>query len=92
MYYIREGEVKFKIYNEEFTAKSECIVRIPSFAHYTAEALVDSDVYDVGGLPRWYAYLQDRESIMTLDPDRWAKPETKAELKKKFNVEIKSIT
>jgi len=91
MYYVTSGEVKFKIFDQEFVAKAENIVNIPSFARFKAEALTDAVVYDVGGLPRWYAYFKDRASIMKLDPERWEKPETKTELQKKYGIEIKSV-
>jgi mannose-6-phosphate isomerase-like protein (cupin superfamily) len=90
MYYITSGEVKFKVMDEEFVAKAENIVNIPRCAAHSLEALTDAVVYDVGGLPRWYAFFQDRASVKKLDPERWAKPETVEELKKKFGIQIKA--
>ena len=88
MYYITSGQVKFTVINEEFTAGPECIVKIPKFARYTATALSDAVMYDVGGLPRWQAYLYDRESILLNAPDRAKDPATFKELRDKFGVQL----
>lgn len=86
LYYVTEGEVKFKVYDEEFVASTEHLVRIPKYAPRCFEAATDSVMYDVGGLPRWQAYLSDRESVLALAPDRAEKPETLDGLRKKFGV------
>ena len=86
LYYVTDGEIKFKVYDEEFVAKKEHLVKIPKYAPRSFEVLTDAVMYDVGGLPRWDAYLTDRESVLALDPDRAAKPETLDELRKKFGV------
>ena len=91
MYYVTKGEVKFKIYDEEFVATPECVVKVPKFAEHSIEALTDSVMYDVGGLTRWYAFLQDRASIMKYDPERAKLPETIAELKRKYGCNVKSF-
>jgi quercetin dioxygenase-like cupin family protein len=91
LYYVTDGEVKFKVYDEEFVAKAEHLVKIPKYAPRSFEALTESVMYDVGGLPRWYAYLADRESVMALDPERAAKPETLDELRKKLGVHYKEF-
>ena len=89
--YVRSGEVKFKVMNEEFVAHSECIVNIPKFAPHSLEALTKAEVYDLGGQTYWSSFMQDYMSIKTFDPERFTKPETIEELKKKFNCPIKSI-
>ena len=86
LYYVTEGEIKFKVYDEEFVAKTEHLVKIPKYAPRSFEALTDAVMYDVGGLPRWDAYLADRESVLALDPERAAKPETLDGLQKKFGI------
>jgi gentisate 1,2-dioxygenase len=89
MYYVTEGEVRFTIYDTEFIAKAEHVVDIPKFAHYRAEALSDAVVYDVGGLPLWEAFLEDRESILTRAPERW--PLEAKQIREKFIIPITSI-
>ena len=91
LYYVTEGEIKFKVYDEEFVAKEECLVKIPKYATRSFEALTDAVMYDVGGLPRWDAYLADRESVLALDPERAAKPETLDGLRKKFGIPYKEF-
>ena len=86
LYYVTEGEVKFKVYDEEFIAKTEHLVKIPKYASRSFEVLADAVMYDIGGRPRWDAYFTDRESVMALDPERAAKPETLDEIRKKFGI------
>jgi quercetin dioxygenase-like cupin family protein len=88
MYYVTAGSVKFTVLGEEFTAGPECVVRVPKLAEFTIEALADSVVYDVGGLPRWYAYLQDRASILANDPARAKDPAVFASLREKFDIQL----
>jgi mannose-6-phosphate isomerase-like protein (cupin superfamily) len=89
--YVRNGEVKFKVMNDEFVAYSECLVNIPKFAPHSLEALTKAEVYDMGGLTMWSSFLHDYMSIKTYDPERFAKPEVIGELKEKFNCQIKCI-
>ena len=89
LYYVTEGEIKFKVYDEEFVAKPECVVKIPRFAPRSFEALTDAVLYDVGGMPMWYGYFLDRDSILGLDPDRAKDPQTWDDLRKKHNIHYK---
>ncbi|MDR0838715.1 MAG: hypothetical protein LBN99_03635 [Oscillospiraceae bacterium] len=91
LWYVREGEVKFKVYEEEFVAKAGCLVNIPKFASHSIEALTDAEVYDCGGITFWSALLNDVASVKKYDPERAAKPETIPELKAKFGCDIKSF-
>ncbi|MDR1136380.1 MAG: hypothetical protein LBL49_09450 [Clostridiales Family XIII bacterium] len=86
LYYVTEGEVKFKVYDEEFTARAEQLVKIPMYAPRSFEAVADSVMYDVGGLPRWDAYLSDLESILTEDPVRAKDPAVLDSLRKKYGI------
>ncbi|MDR0838721.1 MAG: hypothetical protein LBN99_03665 [Oscillospiraceae bacterium] len=90
LYYVTEGEVKFKVYDEEFIAKPEHLVKIPMYAPRSFEALSDAVVYDVSGAPRWYAYLQDREGILA-DPERADKQETLETLRKRYGVHYNQL-
>lgn len=90
MYYVTKGRVKFTVYDEEFEATPECVVKIPKFAAHSLVALENSVVYDVAGTTRWQAFFQDRASILQYDPERAKKPETMEELKAKFGCQIKS--
>jgi mannose-6-phosphate isomerase-like protein (cupin superfamily) len=90
--YLRSGQVKFKVFNEEFVAYDECIINIPKYAPHSLEALTKAELYDLGGLTLWSSFMQDYTSIKTYDPDRFSKPETINELKEKFNVQIKCIS
>lgn len=91
LFYVRSGEVKFKVMNDEFVADAECLVNIPKFAPHSLEALTKAEVYDLGGLTMWSLFLQEYTAIKTRDPERLAKPEVMEELKERFNCPIKRI-
>ncbi|MBR5702387.1 MAG: hypothetical protein IKX47_07950, partial [Oscillospiraceae bacterium] len=88
--YVRSGKVKFNILGQEFIADDECVVSIPRFAPHSLEALEHSEVYDLGGQSYWSLFFQSYEYIRTKEPERLT-PETVEALKKKFQVQIKSI-
>ncbi len=91
LYYVRHGLVEFTVYGEKHLAKEGCIVNIPRFAPHCLKALEDSEVYDMGGKPNWFAFLQDLESIRTYAPERLKDPEELTNLRKKFGVEVCAI-
>jgi len=91
MYFITEGEVKFKVYDEEFTAHKECIVKIPKYAEHSIEVLADAVMYDVGGQTYWFEYLMDLFSIKKRDPARYNDQAAMASLKKKHGCQIRTI-
>ena len=91
LFYLTSGKVKFKVYDEEFIATEECLIKIPLHAPRSFEVLEDAVMYDVGGLARWNDYLTDRESVLALDPERAAKPETLDEMRKRFGVVYKTL-
>ena len=92
VFYVRKGKVRFKIYNDEFIADDECIVNVPKFAPHSIEALEYSEVYDLCAQSYWSLFLQNYDSIRTFDPERFAKPETIAALKQKFQVYVDKIS
>jgi hypothetical protein len=91
MYYVWRGEVRFKVYDTEFVAKDENVVDIPKFAEHEAEVLSDAIVYDVGGLPMWEAFLEDRKSILKHSPARWDDPTEVEALCQKYSVPIQTF-
>ena len=91
MLYVTEGEVKFTVYDDTFIAHKECVVKLPKYGEYRIEALTDAVVYDVNGRSEWFNYFVQRKSILASDPVRAADPETMAELKRRFGIEIRSI-
>ena len=90
MYYITGGEIGFKVYDEEFTAYPECVVKIPIFAPHSIKAVKRSVMYDIGGLTRWQALLQDRSAILR-DPVRADDPAVMDALKAKYGCQISSF-
>ena len=91
LYYVRHGLAEFTVYGEKHVAKEGCIVNIPRFAPHSLVALEDSDIYDMGGKPYWFAFLQDYEAIRTYAPERLKDPEELEKLRKKFGIEVCGI-
>ena len=91
MYFIADGEVKFKVYDEEFIAHKECIVKIPRYAEHSIEVLSDTVMYDVAAKTFWFDYLMDLFSIKKNDPDRYNDKAAMAALKNKYGCQIKTI-
>jgi hypothetical protein len=85
------GEVEFTVYDETFVAYPECVVKIPKFASHSIVAKTKSIMYDIAGKTLWYAFLQDRSSILHYTPERAKDPETMAALKKKYGCMIEKI-
>jgi hypothetical protein len=85
--YCSAGEIKFKVYDEEFTAYPECVVKIPIFASHSIQAVKKSVMYDIGGLTRWHALLQDRSAILN-DPARAGDKALMEKIKAKYGCQI----
>ena len=91
LFYVTEGKVKFKVYEEEFTAYPECLVKIPKLAPRSIVAETDAAMYDIGGLPYWYGFIADYSAMLQVAPERAKDPEVIKALKEKTNCWIKSI-
>ena len=91
MFYVTEGEVKFKVYDDEFIARRECMVKIPRYAQYSMEALSDAVIFDVGGQTQWFLFFEELKSIKKYAPEKLADPEAMAELRGKHNCGILKI-
>ena len=91
LYYVREGEIKFKIFDDEFIARPENLVDIPKYLPHSIEALTKSAMYDMGGMTCWYDFLHDYTTIIKKDPERAKNPDVIAELKKVNGCQIKSF-
>jgi mannose-6-phosphate isomerase-like protein (cupin superfamily) len=91
MYYITAGEIRFKVYDNEFIAYPECLGKIPKFADHSFHVQRKAVMYDIGGLTRWQALLEDYASICAYDPDRAKDPEAMERLKAKYGCLIKSF-
>ena len=91
LYYVREGEIKFKIFDDEFVAYPECLVDIPKYLPHSIEALTKSAMYDMGGMTCWYDFLHDYTTIAKKDPERAKDPAVIDELRKMNGCAIKSF-
>jgi len=91
LYYVREGEIKFKIFGDEFIARKENLVDIPKYIPHSIEAMTDSAMYDMGGLTCWYDFLHDYTTLVKKFPDRAKTPGEIEALKKMNGCQIKSF-
>ncbi|MDR1589634.1 MAG: cupin domain-containing protein [Oscillospiraceae bacterium] len=92
LFYINKGLVRFKVYDEEFTAGENCLVKIPKYAPHSFIVEQDAVMYDVGGQTEWYSLLQDYTSIKCFDPEKAKNPEAIAALKAKFGCKVAEIS
>jgi len=91
LYYVREGQIKFKIFNDEFVAYPECLVDIPKYIPHSMEALTKAAMYDIGGLTCWYDTLHDYTTILKKFPEK-AKDPVEIEKRRALNrFQIKSF-
>lgn len=90
LFYVRSGKVKFNIMGEEIIADDECIVNVPRFAPHSMEVLEKTEMYELGGQTMWSLFLQQYTSLLQRSPERLKDGTTLSELKKKFNVTVKS--
>ena len=91
LFYVTEGRIKFKVYDEEFIAYEDCLVRIPKYAPRYLEAETDAAMYDILGLPSWYEFLHDYTGMMQNNPDRAKDEAVMRRLKTATKCAIKSI-
>jgi mannose-6-phosphate isomerase-like protein (cupin superfamily) len=70
LFYVREGQIKFKIFDDEFIAGPENMVDIPKYLPFSIEALAKSAMYDIGGMTCWYDFLHDYLTIKKKEPER----------------------
>lgn len=89
LFYVTEGKVKFKVYDTEFTAEKDCLVKIPKYAPRSFVVTERAAMYDVGGITRWYGLLQDFTALKKYDPQN-AGQDAYDEMRKKFACHIKS--
>jgi len=88
LFYVTEGKIKFRVYDTEFVAEKDCLVKIPKYAPRAFEVLEQASMYDVGGITRWYALLQDFSALKKFKPEEATK-EAFDEMRKRFGCQVK---
>ena len=88
LFYIQKGKVKFTIYDEEYIAEQDCLVKIPKYAPRKFEVLEPTDMYDIGGITRWYALLQDFSALKKYEPAKATK-EAFDEMRARYGCQVK---
>ena len=89
LFYVTEGKIKFRVYDTEFVAEKDCLVKIPKYAPRSFEVLEQASMYDVGGITRWYALLQDFSALKKFKPEEATK-EAFDEMRKRFGCQVKA--
>ena len=87
LFYVTEGKIKFTVYDEEFVAEKDCLVKIPKYAPRSFEVLEQASMYDVGGITRWYAMCQDYSALKKYAPEK-ADKAAYDELRAKFGCQV----
>ena len=90
LFYLTEGEVTFKIYDEEFTAKGDSLIDIPKTIKHSMIAKTDAVMYDVGGMSCWYTFMHDYTAVKKNKPEKLNDSDYIAELIKRNKIQIKS--
>jgi quercetin dioxygenase-like cupin family protein len=88
--YVQSGSVEFTVFGETFTAGASSLVKLPRYAPRSLKVLEPTALYDLAGITRWQALIQDYASISAYEPERAADPETLKSLKKRFDCYIES--
>jgi len=88
IFYITEGSVKFKVFNEEFVAPADSVVHLPPYAVFSFEALEDTKMYDYVIGCMLYDYLSEIQSYETFEPDKFKEGTIVKELQKKWGCYI----
>jgi len=70
LFYVTGGKIRFTVYDETFVAEKDCLVKIPKYAPRKFEVLEQASMYDVGGVTRWYALLQDFTALKKVAPEK----------------------
>lgn len=70
IFYVTEGNVKFKVFNEEFEAPADSIVHLPPYAVFSFEALKKSKMYDYSIGCMLYDYLSEIKSYRVNNPEK----------------------
>jgi quercetin dioxygenase-like cupin family protein len=91
MFYVIDGEVRFKVAGEEFTAVHDCLVKIPGYAPRSFTAQGKAVMFDLAGLTHWLDLLEDCASIKTNNPAHLNDRDAMAALKEKYNCRVASF-
>jgi quercetin dioxygenase-like cupin family protein len=88
LFYIIEGDVRFIVAGEEFTATRDCLVKIPPYAPRAFTARGRAVMFDLAGLTHWLDLLEDYTSIKTNDPTRLGDKDAMTALKEKYHCPV----
>lgn len=88
IYYITEGNVRFKVFNKEFLAPKDSIVHIPPYAIHSYQSEGASVMFDAYGSALLHDYVSDLKSYETYEPEKLKDKGFVDSLKKKYNCYI----
>jgi hypothetical protein len=70
LFYVTEGEVDFRVGDQEFTAYHDCLVKIPEYVPRSFRSKGKSVMYDIGGTAHWLDMVEDYLSIQKYKPEK----------------------
>ena len=88
IYYVTEGNVRFKVFNNEFTAPKDSIVNIPAYATHSFQSIGKSVMYDTYSSTMIFDLASEWKSYMTNSPEKLKDKDFTDALKRKYNCYI----
>ena len=88
IYYVKEGNVRFKVFNKEFVAPKDSIVHIPSYATHSFQSDGKSVMYDTYSSTMYFDLISEWKSYEANAPEKLKDKAFIDSLKKKYNCYI----
>ena len=88
IYYVTEGSVHFKVFNNEFIAPKDSVVHIPAYATHSFQSTGKSVMYDTYSSTMYYDLICEWKSYEAYAPEKLEDKEFVESLKKKYNCYI----
>ena len=84
IFFVTEGKVRFKVFNEEFVASEKNVVHLPPYAIFSYEVEENAKMYDYSIGCMRYDLLSELKSYSTYEPEKLNDPDFVAALRKKW--------
>jgi quercetin dioxygenase-like cupin family protein len=84
IYYVTEGNVRFRVFDNEFVAPRDSIVHLPPYAIHSFQSAGKSVMFDMTGSTMSFDLLSEWKSYEAYAPEKLKDREFVASLKKKY--------
>jgi quercetin dioxygenase-like cupin family protein len=85
IYYVKEGNVRFRVFNKEFVAPKDSIVHIPPYATHSFQSDGKSVMYDTYSSTMYFDLISEWKSYEANEPEKLQDKAFIDSLKKKYN-------